>query len=136
MDDAGLRDLLSGVHTIAVVGHSDKAWRDSFRIGVYLRAVGYRVFPVNPNLREVLGGPAYPSLAALPERVDLVNVFRAPQHLPQVVRDALAAGVGALWTQLGVVHPQALEQARQAGLTVVANRCIKVEHQRLLSAAR
>jgi predicted CoA-binding protein len=136
MDDAALTELLRSARTIAVVGHSDKAWRDSYRIGAYLRAVGYRVFPVNPNIREVLGEPAYPSLAAVPEPIDIVDVFRAPQHLPAVVGEALAVGPGALWTQLGVVHPQALDQARRAGLTTVADLCIKVEHQRLLGRSR
>jgi predicted CoA-binding protein len=131
VNDDELTELLRSSRTIAVVGHSDKAWRDSYRIGAYLRAVGYQVYPVNPNIREVLGQAAYPSLAAVPEPIDIVNVFRAPQHLPQVVEDTLAAGAQALWTQFGVVHAQALERARNAGLVTVVDRCIKIEHQRL-----
>jgi predicted CoA-binding protein len=133
VNDSALKDLLASARTIAVVGHSDKPWRDSYRIGVYLRAVGYTVYPVNPQLREVLGAPAYPSLADLPGPADIVNVFRAPQHLPAVVEAALASGAGALWTQLGVVHAGALERARNGGLLTVADRCIKVDHQRLFA---
>ncbi len=132
MDDNAIRDLLTSARTIAVIGHSDKPWRDSYRIGAYLRAVGYTVYPVNPNLQEVLGQRAYATLADLPHPVDIVDVFRAPQHLPGIVEEALAAGAGALWTQLGVVHPGATERAQAAGLVTVINRCIKVEHQRLL----
>jgi predicted CoA-binding protein len=131
MNDVELMGLLRSSRTIAVVGHSDKPWRDSYRIGTYLRAVGYRVFPVNPNIREVLGQAAYPNLAAVPEPIDIIDVFRAPVHLPQVVEDSLAVGAKALWTQFGVVHAQALERARHSGLVTVADRCIKIEHQRL-----
>ena len=131
MDDTTLRDLLTSARTIAVIGHSDKPWRDSYRIGAYLRAVGYKVYPVNPHLSEVLGQRAYPALADLPEPVDIVDVFRAPQHLPGIVEETLAAGAGALWTQLGVVHPTAVQRAHTAGLLTVVDRCIKVDHQRL-----
>ena len=132
MDDETLRRLLTSARTIAVIGHSDKPWRDSYRIGAYLRAVGYRVYPVNPHVQEVLGLQAYPNLAAVPEAIDIVDVFRAPEHLPQIVVETLAVGAKALWTQYGVVNGKALAHSRKAGLTTVADRCIKVEHQRLL----
>jgi predicted CoA-binding protein len=129
--DAALRDLLAGARTIAVVGHSDKPFRDSYRIGHYLRAAGYVVYPVNPNLTSLAGETVYPDLRALPAPVDIVNVFRRSEFLPQVVEDAIAAGARALWTQLGVVHPAAAERAQAAGLAVVQDRCIMVEHRRL-----
>ena len=135
LDDNALRDLLASARTIAVVGHSDKPWRDSYRIGAYLRAVGYTVYPVNPNLSQVLGQRVYPALADLPEPVDIVDVFRAPEHLPSVVEETLASGGRALWTQLGVVHPTAVRRAHEAGLPAVIDLCIKVEHQRLLGGS-
>jgi predicted CoA-binding protein len=135
LNDQSLRELLTSARTIAVVGHSDKPWRDSYRIGAFLRAVGYTVYPVNPHIRQVLGQQAYPALADLPETVDIVDVFRAPEHLPGLVEETLASGARALWTQLGVVHPAAESRAREAGLPVVVNMCIKVEHQRLLGGA-
>ena len=132
MIDADLKTLLAATHTIAVVGHSAKPWRDSYRIGVYLRAQGYHVWPVNPNITEVLGLRAHPTLADVPGPIDLVDVFRAPEHVADAVSQAIAAGAGAVWTQLGVTLGER-ERARlvEAGIPIVENRCIKVEHQRL-----
>jgi len=100
-------------------------------VASYLRAEGYIVFPVNPNLRSLHGQMVYPDLRAITERVDIVNVFRRSEHLPQIVEDAIAIGARALWTQLGVVHDAAAARAQAAGLTVVQDRCIMVEHRRL-----
>jgi predicted CoA-binding protein len=126
-----LRHLLTHSRTIAVVGHSDKPHRESYRIGMYLREAGYRVYAVNPTLTDIAGEPCYPSLAAVPEPIDIVDVFRRPVFLPEIVEAAIAVKAKALWTQLGVVHLEALARAREAGLMVVSNRCILVEHQRL-----
>lgn len=123
--------LLKSCRTIAVVGISDKPSRDSYRVARYLQQVGYRIYPVNPLLHEVLGEKAYASLADLPGPVDLVNVFRRPEEVPALVEAVLAHGHRALWLQLGVVHPKAAEKARAAGLPVVMNRCIMVDHARL-----
>lgn len=123
--------LLAHSRTIAVVGHSDKPHRDSYRIGQYLREAGYRVYPINPTLTTIDGQPCYPSLAAVPEPIDIVDVFRRSIFLPEIVEAAIGVKAKALWTQLGVVNIEAQAQAREAGLVVVSNRCILVEHQRL-----
>jgi len=129
--DAALHDLLAASRTIAVVGHSDKPYRDSYGVAQYLRQSGYKVYAVNPNLRTVAGDIAYPNLRALPERIDIVDVFRRAEHLAQIVEDAIAIGARAVWGQFGVVDPAAAERAQAAGLIVVMDRCIKVEHRRL-----
>jgi uncharacterized protein len=129
--DAELHTLLASSGRIAVVGHSDKPYRDSFQIGQYLRRAGYKVYAVNPNLRSADDEPAYPDLRSLPEPVDIVNVFRRSEHFAQVVSDAIAIGARAVWGQFGVEDAAAAERGRAAGLMVVMNRCIKVEHQRL-----
>lgn len=129
--DAELHTLLASSTRIAVVGHSDKPYRDSYQIGHYLRRAGYVVFAVNPRLRSVDDEPAYPDLRSVPEPVDIVNVFRRSEHLAQVMSDAIAIGARAVWSQLGVEDAAAAEHGRAAGLVVVMNRCIKVEHMRL-----
>jgi predicted CoA-binding protein len=129
--DAELHTLLASSGRIAVVGHSDKPYRDSYQIGQYLRRAGYRVYAVNPNLRTSNDDPAYPDLRSLPEPVDIVNVFRRSEHLAQIISDAIAIGARAVWGQYGVEDVAAAERGRAAGLMVVMNRCIKVEHLRL-----
>jgi predicted CoA-binding protein len=127
-----IRDLLQRVRTIAVVGLSDKPERDSYGVAAYLQRHGYRIIPVNPALRKVLGEKAYARVQDIPEKVDLVDVFRKPEALPEVVEDALAAGAGAVWMQEGIVHNAAAERARAAGLVVVMNKCILKEHRRMM----
>jgi hypothetical protein len=129
--DAALHDLLAASRTIAVVGHSDKPYRDSYGVAQYLRQSGYQVYAINPNLRTVAGDIAYPDLRHLPERIDIVDVFRRAEHLAQIVEDAIAIGARAVWGQFGVVDPAAAARAEAAGLMVVMDRCIKVEHHRL-----
>lgn len=132
--DSELRKILRACRTIALIGYSDKPHRDSHKIGRYLREAGYRVWPVNPTLSSVDGQTAYPSLRALPEPVDMVNVFRRSEFLPEIVEDTIAINTKVLWIQLGIEHSAAEERAVQAGLTVVARKCIYVEHERLLKA--
>ena len=129
--DAELHTLLASSGRIAIVGHSDKPYRDSYQIGQYLRQAGYRVYAVNPNLRSSNDDPAYPDLRSVPEPVDIVNVFRRSEHLAQVISDAIAIRARAVWGQFGVEDAAAAERGRAAGLMVVMNRCIKVEHMRL-----
>lgn len=124
-----LKEILEQAHTIAVVGCSDRPWRDSHRIASFLQDQGYKVYPVNPTLETVLGMKCYPTVASIPEKVDLVNVFRRPEFVPEVVDDAIAAGASVLWLQLGVTHPEAEERARAAGMEVVADHCIAVEYR-------
>ena len=129
--DAEMRDLLTTSRTIAVVGHSDKPRRDSYRIARYLRDVGYRVYAVNPTLETIEGERVYPDLQSLPEPIDIVDVFRRSIFLPDIVEAAIAIHAPAVWGQLGVSHTQAEARARAAGLIVISNRCILVEHERL-----
>lgn len=131
--DELMKRVLERSRRIAVVGASDKPDRDSHRIFVYLARHGYDVIPVNPAVAEVAGVKAVASLAEAGP-VDLVDVFRAPAHLPAVVDEAIAARSPALWLQLGVVHEEAIERARAAGIEVVVDRCIMVEHRRLIGA--
>ena len=132
MNDTHMRDLLKQAKVIAVVGHSDKPHRTSYRIAQYLRDEGYTVYPVNPTVETIDGEPSYPSLADVPEPIDIVNVFRRSEHLQGVVDDAIDVDAKAVWSQLGVVDMQAYETAQQAELAIVMDQCIKVEHQRLL----
>ena len=136
ISDAEMRDLLTTSRTIAVVGHSDKPQRDSYRIARYLREAGYRVYAVNPLLETIEGERVYPDLQSLPEPIDIVDVFRRAIFLPEVVEAAIAVRARAVWGQLGVSHTQAEARARAAGLIVVSNRCILVEHERLEIATR
>ena len=124
-----VRQLLATARTVAVVGLSDKPERDSYCVAAYLQQAGYRVIPVNPNLTTVLGERAYPHLRAIPERVDVVDIFRKPEAVPEIVEDAIAIGARAVWMQDGIVHNAAAERARAAGLVVVMNKCMMREHR-------
>jgi hypothetical protein len=130
--DEEIRALLRRVHRIAVVGLSSDPKRPSHGVGRALKRFGYEVIPVNPNETEVLGETAYPDLNAVPGIIDLVDVFRAPEHVPDIVDAAIQRGVPALWLQEGVINEPAAESAREAGLTVVMDRCIYKEHRRLM----
>jgi len=130
--DARVALLLRTARRIAVVGLSSKMERPSYNVARYLMEHGYEIIPVNPYEDEVLGQIAYPRLTDVPGHVDIVNVFRRSAAMPEVVRSSIASGAGALWTQLGVVHHGAADDAVAAGLTVVMDRCILVEHARLV----
>ena len=127
-----IAQLVSKPLTVAVVGLSPKPHRDSFGVAQYMQAHGWRIVPINPNASEILGEKAYPTLteAAQHVRIDLVNVFRNSDDVPPVVDEAIAIGAPALWLQLGITHEVAAAQARAAGLLVVQNKCLKVEHAR------
>ena len=124
--------LLAAARTIAVVGCSADPRKDSHEVAAYLQQAGYRIIPVNPAVAEVLGERCYPDLASIPVdvKVDIVDVFRRPEHVPPVAEQAIARGARSLWLQLGITHPEAERRAAEAGLQVVSNRCLKVEHQR------
>jgi predicted CoA-binding protein len=134
MTDDELRELLRRTRTIAVVGLSANPERPSNQVAWYLHHQGYRLFGVNPLCPEpeVFGVPVLPSLAELPEPVDLVDVFRRPEYTPAVAREAAAVGAGALWLQLGIGSAEARAIAEEGGLAYVEDRCLKVEHARLL----
>ncbi|MDN5862213.1 MAG: CoA-binding protein [Salinisphaera sp.] len=126
-----LRRILSETRTIAIVGLSPKWYRPSYFAGKYLLDHGYRVIPVNPGQTEILGQKCYPSLLELPDPVDVVDVFRRSEDLPPLVDQAIEIRAGVLWTQIGVIHEEAAAKARQAGLEVVMDRCMKIEYARL-----
>ena len=132
-DDATLRRILQEARTIAVVGCSPKPERDSHRVARYLLEQGYQVIPVNPGQREILGQKCYPDLQAIPQAVDIVDVFRRSEHIPPIAEAAAAMGARVLWLQLGIRNHQAADKARSQGLTVVQDACIMVEHRRLFS---
>jgi uncharacterized protein len=123
--------LLRNAKTIAVVGLSGTRTRASYGVSEYMQSVGYRIIPVNPKETSVLGEQAYASLDDVPVRVDWVNVFRAPQFVPEIVDGAIRIGAKGVWMQEGVIHEEAAEKARAAGLEVVMDRCILKEHRRL-----
>jgi predicted CoA-binding protein len=131
-DDTTIRTLLERVRRIAVVGLSPKAYRDSHRVARYLLEHGYDVVPVYPREEEILGQRVYRRVQDVPGPVDLVDVFRRSESLPAVIDDVLAAAAGGLWLQLGCIDEAGARRARDAGLTAVMDRCLMVEHGRLL----
>jgi len=134
-DDESLRELLRRARTIAVVGLSADPTRASFRVAAYLQRQGYRIIPVNPALTEpVLGETPYARLTDVPLPIDIVDVFRRPEQVPPIAADAVAAHAGTLWLQRGIRSDAGAAIARAAGLTVVMNRCLMVDHQALLGA--
>lgn len=126
--DQEIRELLTGARTIAVVGASSDPMRASHGIMWRLKQVGYRVIPVNPNEATVLGEQAYASLVDIPEHVDIVNVFRRPEHTPAIADEAVRIGARALWLQSGIVNEDAASRAREGGLAVVMDMCIGTMH--------
>jgi predicted CoA-binding protein len=129
-DPLTIQRVLHTARTIAVMGLSDNELRASYFVGYYLRRHGYRVIPVNPRLTEILGETCYPSLRAVPVPVDVVDVFRAPDALPGIAQEAVAINAGTLWCQFGVINADAARIAEDGGVTVIMDRCLKVEHAR------
>jgi predicted CoA-binding protein len=134
-DTREIRDLLIHARTVAVVGLSDREYRTSHAIASALQGFGYRIFPVNPNLSgQVLGEEPYATVEDIPEQVDIVDVFRRSEKVMPVAEDAVASGAKVLWMQSGVVNEEAAAYAREHGLTVVMDRCIKVDYARLVGS--
>jgi predicted CoA-binding protein len=131
-DPLTIQRVLHTSKTIAIVGLSDNELRASHFVGYYLKRHDYRVIPVNPRQTEILGQKCYPSLLDVPEPVDIVDVFRAPDALPGIARDAVAIHAGTLWCQFGVINEEGARIAEEGGLTVIMDRCLKVEHARYL----
>jgi predicted CoA-binding protein len=131
-DPRTIQQIVLNARTVAIIGLSGSELRASNFVGYYLKRHGYRVLPVNPNEEEVLGERAYASLRDVPERIDVVDVFRDPAAVPEIAREAVEAGAGALWLQFGVISPEGAHLAEGGGLSVVMDRCLKVEHARLL----
>ena len=131
--DEELREFLEGSRVIAMVGESNDHYYTSFQVAQYLKEMGYTVYPVNPNISEVEGDRSYPSLAEVPEPIDIVDVFRKPIYLDKIVDEAIAVGAKILWAQLDVVSSSQEPEAKAlaAGMKVVSNRCMRTEHERL-----
>ncbi len=130
-DINALRRILRSCKTIAVVGLSANWYRPSYFAAKYMQEHGYRIFPVNPSYKEVLGEKCYASVRDIPEKIDIVDCFRKSEDIEPLADDAIAVGAKVLWMQLGVVNEKAAEKARKAGLEVVQDRCVKIEHGRL-----
>jgi hypothetical protein len=130
MDSRVIRTILATSKTVAIVGLSPKPERPSYFVGSYLQSEGYRVIPVNPRADEILGEKSYPDLLSIPFRVDLVDVFRQPEECVEVAKQAVQINAAALWLQLRVINFEAADIARAAGLHVVMDRCVKIEHGR------
>ena len=123
-----MKQILSTVKVIAVVGLSDKPERDSYRVSTYLKEQGYHIIPVNPFVTEVLGVKSYPNLKDVPTKIDVVDIFRRPEAVSKIVDEAIEIGAKVIWMQENIVHNDSAKSARQHGLRVVMNKCIMKEH--------
>lgn len=131
-NDSEIKTVLNSSRVIAVVGSSPSSNKDSYRITEFLIRKGYRVYPVNPNYQEILGVKCYANLSEIPEKIDIVNIFRRPEFVLPVVEEAVQADASVVWFQYGVGSEEAIKYALENNLTVVNDRCIKVEHMRLI----
>jgi predicted CoA-binding protein len=125
-------DILRKYRTIAVVGLASDETRDSNSVAQYMQAAGYRIIPINPSETEVLGEKSYPDLASVPEPIEIVDVFRRSEFVPEIVDEAIAAGAKVVWMQIGIWHEEAAEKAREAGLDVVQDNCIRSWHRHMM----
>ena len=132
--DDVLKEILLSAKTIASVGLSSNQEKESYGVASYLKEQGYRVIPVNPTATEILGEQAYPDLQSVPEKIDVIQVFRKPEDVPPVVDDAIKAGAKVIWMQEGIVNEEAAQKARDAGLQVVMDACMRASHKRLIGA--
>ena len=130
--DQILKDILLSTRTIASVGLSSNTEKESYWIASYLKEQGYHVIPVNPTATEILGEKAYPDLESVPEKIDVVQVFRRSEDVPPVVEDAIKVGAKVVWMQEGIVNEAAAQRAREAGLQVVMDACMRATHRRLI----
>ncbi|OIP28192.1 MAG: CoA-binding protein [Chloroflexi bacterium CG_4_10_14_0_8_um_filter_46_9] len=125
------REILNSSQVVAVVGLSPKSDRPSYQVASYLKEQGYRIIPVNPRAKEILGELCYPNLGSIPEPVDVVDIFRRSEEVPDIVEEAIKIGAKAVWMQEGVINKEAAAQAREAGLLVVMDKCMLKEHRKL-----
>ena len=124
-----IRDLLQRAKTIAVVGLSDSPMRPSYGVSAYMQSQGYKIIPVNPSISEALGEKSYASLAEIPDKIDIVNIFRRSEYVPEIVDQAIELEIPAVWMQEGVINPTAAEKAEKAGIFVTMDLCILKEHR-------
>jgi hypothetical protein len=130
-----IAEILRVCRTIAVVGLSAKRYRPSYGVAEYMQRAGYRIIPVNPHETEVLGEKCYPDVESVPEPIDIVDIFRRSEFVPEIVEAAIRKGAKAIWMQEGVIHEEAARRAKEAGLEVVMDRCILKDHRRLAFAS-
>jgi predicted CoA-binding protein len=130
-----IAEILRASRTIAVVGLSAKRYRPSYGVAEYMQRAGYRIIPVNPHETEILGEKCYPDVESVPEPIDIVDIFRRSEHVPEIVESAIRKGAKVVWMQEGVIHEEAARRAREAGLEVVMDRCILKDHRRLRQAS-
>jgi uncharacterized protein len=130
--DKEMKEILLSAKTVASVGLSANQEKESYWIAAYLKEQGYRIIPVNPTATEILGEKAYPDLSSLPDRVDVVQVFRKPEDVPPVVEEAIKVGAKVVWMQEGIRHEEAAKKAREAGLQVIMDACMRATHRRLM----
>ena len=124
-------EILTSSRVVALVGISPKPTRPSCRVASYLKRKGYRIIPVNPGIKQILGETSYPDLLSIPERVDVVDIFRRSEDVPAIVEEAIKIGAKTVWMQEGVINEEAAARAREAGLRVVMNKCMRKEHLKL-----
>ena len=134
--DRKMRDIFTSAKTIASVGLSSNPEKESYGVALYLKEQGYRIIPVNPTATEILGERVYPNLSAIPEKVDVVQVFRKPEDVPPVVEEAIKIGAKVVWMQEGIVNYEAAQKAEEAGLQVVMDACMRATHKRLNSGPK
>ena len=132
MNDEELKRILTSTRTIATVGLSSNPAKDSYSVAAYLKRQAYHMIPVNPTATEILGEKVYPDLLAIPEKVDVVQIFRPSSDVPTIVEQAIQIGAKVVWMQVGIAHPEAARMAEKAGLQVVMNLCMRVTHIRLI----
>ena len=135
-NDQTMKDILLSTKTIASVGLSSNTEKESYWIVSYLKEQGYHIFPVNPTATEILGEKAYPDLESVPEKIDVVQVFRKPEDVVPVVDDAIKVGAKVVWMQEGIINEEAAQKAREAGLQVVMDACMRATHRRLIGERR
>ena len=131
-NDQMMKEILLSAKTVASVGLSSNQEKESYWIVSYLKEQGYHIIPVNPTATEILGEKVYPNLSAIPEKVDVVQIFRKPEDVPPVVEEAIKIGAKVVWMQEGIVNEEAAQKARAAGLQVVMNACMRATHRRLI----
>lgn len=131
-NDQMMKDILLSTRIVASVGLSSNPGKESYGIVEYLKSQGYRVIPINPTAAEILGEKSYPDLESVPEKIDVVQVFRRPEDVPPVVESAIKVGAKTVWMQEGIVNEEAAQKAREAGLQVVMDACMRATHRRLI----
>lgn len=135
-DKEEIRDILQRFRSVAVIGVSGSEEKPSHQVARYLKEHGYTIYPVNPRYASILGGDCYPSLIEIPDSVEIVDIFRKPSAVPDIVEDAISCGARVIWMQQGIVNNEAAQRAREAGLRVVMDRCMMTEHKRLVQEGK